>query len=100
MDMKRRPKTKAELSKKSGVSPRMIAYILSKERAPSIEVTDALASAFGLTGWQIIMPNLSVEAIRNGKLEKLINDYSRSSDSGKELIETIADHEARLGKIA
>lgn len=114
-DMKRRPHTAdtivtnlrhlmretgmkpAALATKSGVSKRMIDYILTKERTPTIEVAEALANAFGLTGWQLLLPDLPVHLAKTGQLDRLLSYYSHSSDAGRAYIDRVAEQEAKYG---
>lgn len=90
--------SKAQLAQRSGISERMIAYILAKERTPTVETADSLARAFGLTGWQLMIPNLSLELAKEGKLEQLVKNYSTSSRKGREYIDRVAEQEAKYGR--
>lgn len=83
-----------QLATQSGVSLRMIKYILSGERKPTVELADALAKPFGITGWQIIMPGLPIELAKSGRLDKLIHNYSESQEKGRTYIDSVAEHEA------
>lgn len=87
----------AELSRRSGVSERMIRYILDQDRTASIDIVESLAAVFKLDGWHLVMPGLKLDLARTGKLQKLIGDYSVSSSEGREYIERVAEHEARYG---
>lgn len=109
--MKRRPNTRETLvtnlralmtaakigkdnrAKKSGVSERMIGYILSKQKTPTIDVAESLAKPFGLTGWQLLMPNLPVELAKDGRLEKLIDNFANASDTAQQYIFQVAERE-------
>jgi transcriptional regulator with XRE-family HTH domain len=93
--MKATKMTKQVLHQKSRVSERMIGYILAHERKPTVEIAEALASAFGLTGWQLIMPDLPIEIAKSGKLDELIHNYSLSSESGREYINRVAEQESK-----
>ena len=84
----------SQLATKSKISKRMIQYILSMERKPTIQTADALGKAFGLTGWQLIIPSLRMDMIKNGSLEKLVKNYADSTDPGKEYISRVAEKEA------
>lgn len=84
----------SELSSKSGVSKRMIQFVLKGERVPSIDITDQLASAFNLTGWQLITPNLIDGKSELKHIEKLIDDWQNSDAEGKLYIESTAKREA------
>lgn len=83
------------LSQKSGVSLRMIYYVLNGERKPTIEIADKIASAFNITGWQLILPNLTDDLIKSGKLDKLMADYAHCSKESQEYIFHVAEREAK-----
>lgn len=93
--MKKTGMKKPELAKKSGVSERMIGYLLAKERTPTIEVADALAKPFDLTGWQLLIPGLHIDLAKAGKLEQLVHNYSSASDKGREYIDRVSEQEAQ-----
>lgn len=86
---------KPELARKSGVSERMIGYLLAKERTPTVDVAEALGKVFGLTGWQLILPGLPVDLAKNGHLEKLVRNYSKLSATGREYVERVAERESK-----
>ena len=86
--------TKEHLSRKSGVSVRMINYILKKDRAPTIDVIDNIASAFHLTAWELLTPNLDVSLVKSRRLEKLVNNYASASIEGRTFIDHVAEKEA------
>jgi transcriptional regulator with XRE-family HTH domain len=83
------------LAAKSGISKRMIQYLLKAERIATIDTVDALAKPFGLTSWQLIMPNLEADLIKDGTLQKLIDDYTHSSAEGRQYINRVAEQEAK-----
>lgn len=84
----------ADLSKRSGVSKRMIDYILNGDRKPSVELAGDLAEAFGLTGWQLIMPSLPYDLAKDGTLDKLIKDYTHCAQTSQDYISHVAEREA------
>lgn len=88
--------TQTELAKLSGVAQKTISNILSVEKGqiPSVETADKLASAFGLAGWHLLMPNLTTELITSMAIEDLISNYVRATDDGRKVIDTIAQREA------
>lgn len=89
---------KPDLARKSGVSERMIGYILAKERSPTVDVADAIGRAVGLTGWQMIMPGLPVHLAKNGHLDKLVKNYTHLTDEGREYVNRVAEREAGYTK--
>lgn len=86
--------SKEVLAKRSGVSDRMIGYILAAERSTTIETANDLGKAFGLNGWLLLIPGLPVELAKTGQLEKLIINYAHSSNDGRNYIEKVAEKEA------
>lgn len=87
-----------EVSKRSGVSPRMVSYILTKDRVASIEIAEDLAAAFNLEGWHLIMPNLPQDLEHTKSLSKLIQNYISAGAEGQDMISRIAEREAKYGK--
>lgn len=85
-----------ELAKKSGVSQRMISSILSKESGCSVETADALAHAFGLNGWHLIMPGLTEDLLKSGAVQDLLDSYVNASPEGRALIDAMALRESKL----
>jgi len=86
----------AQLAEKSGVSKRMIDYILSGERKASVEVAGEIASGLGLTAWQLIMPSLSYDIAKDGTLEKLVNNFAHCSNTSQDFIFQVAAREAKF----
>ena len=86
-----------ELSKRSGVSQRQISNILSSNTGCSVEHADALARAFGLQGWHLIMPALRKE-LQAGAVVLLIDRYAQASTEGRSAIDRVAELESRYSK--
>ena len=86
---------KPALSRKSGVSERMIAYILKGEKTSTIETAQRLAEVFGLEGWHLIMPNLPHDLEHSKRFNKLVQRYLNSSEDGKTMIDMVAERESK-----
>ena len=84
--------SKADLAKRSGVSSRMISYIINKERTATIEVADEIGAAFGINGWLMISPYLTIDSYK--KLDSLNSNYNKASKEGRSHIDMVADREA------
>lgn len=95
--MRRAGVNQVELAKKSGVSQRQISNILRRETGCSIEHADALARAFGLQGWHLIMPTLTAD-IASGAIALLIERYAAASEDGRRAIDRVAELESRYSK--
>ena len=87
--------TAEEVGKKSGLTKRAVQYYMNGERIPNVCRAEQLASAFGLEGWHMIMRNLPIDIISSKKLQSLVNNYSNSSDEGKNMINMVAEREAK-----
>ena len=83
------------ISDRSGVSERMVDYLLAGERTPSIEVAEQLAHAFGLTGWHMLLPHLTADLAKHDKLDQLIENYGASGADGRDHIDMVAAREAK-----
>ena len=91
--MKETKTTKPMLAKKSGVSERMIAYILAKQRTPTVDIAESLASAFGLRGWQLMVPGIKPEIAKS--TDSLISRYSEMTPEGREYLDRVAEQESK-----
>lgn len=85
------------IAQKSGVSKRMIEYIISGERGASIEIADKIAEAYGISGWQLIMPSLPYDLAKSGKLQKLIENYDHCNTETKNYVYHVMEREAKYG---
>lgn len=86
--------TADDVAKKSGITKRAILYYLNKERVPNIEKAELLASAFGLRGWHLIMPNLPKDISETSHLNTLVKNYISANSEGKKMIHMISEREA------
>lgn len=82
------------LAAKSGVSDRFIGMLLKGESQATVDVAEALAKAFGLTGWQLIMSNLDISAARKGNLARVIEKYQASEGTEREMFDLLAKQPA------
>jgi len=85
------------IAKKSGLSPRVIAYYLSGDRSPKVKDAELIAAVFGLEGWHLIMPNLPKDIQQTKNLKHLVKNYLNSSSEGRGMIDRVAEREAKYG---
>lgn len=76
-----------QLAEKSGVSQTMISSILAGRSGCSVETADALAHAFGLTGWHLLMPGLTEDLLKSKAVQKLLESYVDSTPEGRAFID-------------
>ncbi|MGB2832969.1 MAG: helix-turn-helix transcriptional regulator [Methylotenera sp.] len=84
----------AWIAEKSGVSKRMIEYILDGERKSSIEIAEKIANAYGISGWQLIMPSLPYDLAKTGQLDKLINNYFHCNQITRAYVNDVMERES------
>lgn len=88
--------TQRELASKSGVSQRQISNIVRGENSCSVEIAEALAKPFGLTGWQLIAPNIPAAHKYAPALNRLVSAYALASDDVRNYFDSIVDREKKL----
>jgi transcriptional regulator with XRE-family HTH domain len=92
--MQRRDWSQAQLADKSGVSQRHISNVLRAQTSSSVESVDALANAFGLPGWLLLIPGLDVTLMDGPLIPRLVSFYRGAGPEGRELIERLAERES------
>ena len=84
-----------KLGELSGISDRYIGMIRNGDNKATVDVADALAKPFGLTGWQLIIPGLDIEAAANGRIDKLVRNYQKAPPASRDYIDGIAARDAK-----
>ena len=51
-------RTQAAIGKRCGIDQRTVGRILNEEHSPQLKQIEAIASAFGLLPWQLLIPGL------------------------------------------
>lgn len=83
------------LAKRAGVSQRTVGNMLNaKGPSPKLDSVDKVARAFGLEGWHLISPVLLDDLKSGGSLGRLFDSYLKSSTTGRQHIQRVADREA------
>jgi transcriptional regulator with XRE-family HTH domain len=87
------------LAKRAGISQRAVGYLVNyrdaQDRHPTTQTIAAIALAFDLEVWQLMMPNLPFELVRSKRLARLIENYVDAPESGRAQVERIAESEVR-----
>lgn len=87
-----------EVAKKAGVDPKTMNNMLNGRYDPRPEKAEQVAAVFGLSGWQLLIPGLSSDMLKNGKLERLIANYVSADKEGRDSISSVAEMAAKYGK--
>lgn len=84
-----------EMAQKAGVSQRSISNLLHPEtHSPVLETVEAVAKAFGLNLWHLIMPTLIEDLESDTSIRKLFDAYEKADAPGRKLIQQVAEREA------
>jgi transcriptional regulator with XRE-family HTH domain len=91
--------TQRELAQRAGISQRAVGYLINykdgQDRHPTTQTVEAIAVAFEIEAWQLMMPNLPLELIQSKRFTKLIENYRDAPESGRAQVERIAEGEVR-----
>lgn len=91
-----------ELAKLAGIAQSSVSYITTYEdehdRHPTSATIEAVARAFNVEPWQLMIPDVPLEVLQSRRLGKLLADYSASSDEGRKAVERVASDELRYAR--
>ena len=82
--------TAADLAKRTKTTKRHCDYILKEERIPSLKVVEDLAQAFGMDGWELLLPKLIPDPDPK-RFNSLIQKYMDSPEQTKSYIDNVVD---------
>ena len=87
-----------DLESKSGVSQRTISNMVRHDsgHCPSIENVEAVARAFRLKTWQLLIPNAPLEILLNTTIEKIVDNFVHSTSEGRDMITRVSNREAAI----
>lgn len=74
---KHRGWTQLQLEAKSGVSQSHISNIVRGENDASTAKIDAIAEAFGIPAWLLLVPELPIEVLDSPEIPHLVDRYRR-----------------------
>lgn len=83
------------LAKRSRMPQSSIMNILSGKHAISIDKAEAIAAAYGLEGWHLLLRDLPADLQGSPSISRLVDAYIHSSKDGRDLIDRIADRESK-----
>lgn len=83
-----------DVARKSEISKRMIQYIIADQRQPTVTTAEAIAEAFGIAPWELLLPNLNAQLARSGKLNRLVRNYGAAPDQTRNYIDFVAERDA------
>lgn len=84
-----------DLAKRLGWKQSTISNMLSGRHHISIERADAIAQAYGLEGWHLLLRGLPRDLHESETISALFANYLKSSSMGRTNINRVAEMEAR-----
>ena len=90
--------TQTELAKKAGISQRTICNICDPENphSPTLDKVEAVARAYRLEVWHLLIPDAPLELLLNKRIEKMVNNYVKASEAGRDILHRVSDREAEV----
>lgn len=85
----------AELAERAGIAQKTVSQILTGSSAATIETVDAIARAFGIEVWQLLMPPASTELEKAQELARLVQQVRGSTDTDRDVIINLVDRMTR-----
>lgn len=84
-----------ELGRRSRVDPKTINNIVNCRTAATIDSLDAIARAFKLKAWRLLMDEKLTIDDGNGEVENLIENFQKTDETGRHSILSVAELAAR-----
>ena len=80
-----------KLAIKAGIDRKSVNNMVNARFNPDLDNVDAVAKVFGLTAWQLIMPDVSMAFPMASDVRKLLERYSSATEQDRQTILTIAE---------
>ncbi len=81
-----------QLATKAKIDGKTISKIFNKDSAPTSRTIDAIAGAFRLESWQLMIPGLDPNQVKGVRFRGVIDAYLNASENGQKLIEQQAEY--------
>ena len=79
------------LAQRAGIDRKSVNNMLNARYNPNYDNVEAVAEVFGLTGWQLILPDLHTNLPMANEVRKLLENFHRASDEGRRTILNVAE---------
>lgn len=92
--LERRDWSQMDLQTKSKVSQRHISNMLNCKTSASFETLNAVAAAFGIPGWLLMIDRLPADLLDSQRVPSLVGYYRDAGPDGRVLLDRLAEREA------
>lgn len=86
------------LAKRLGWKQSTLSNLLSGRHNIAIERAEAIAEAYGLEGWHLLLRDLPKDLSYSKTVSKLFEAYKSSTDEGRDHISAVAERESAYAK--
>ena len=96
--MEHREMRQKQLEIKSGVNQKTISNIINPnatKNGATLENIAAVAKAFNLEAWHLLVPDQPIEVLASKSMEKLVNNYAKVDSGGRKNLDRISENEVR-----
>jgi len=90
--------SEAVVGKRSGVSGKTVNNMRNGRTKVTIENAEKVAQVFGLSGWQLLIPDFPRDLIENRDLITMVEGYAFADTDGRNAIARVAEREATYAK--
>lgn len=80
-----------DIAAKARISLRSLGYQLQGKHSPTLRTIEAVASAFGLQPWQLLLPGLSVDLLLDKSVAHTLGAYLSASAPERHAIDKVVD---------
>lgn len=92
--MQKKGYSSAGVAIKAHVSQRTVNNMEKARHNVGIDNIEAVAGVFGLTAWQLMLPNLPCDLLETRSISQLVNNYVASGAEGRKMVSMVAEREA------
>jgi DNA-binding phage protein len=87
--------TVAAVAKEAGLVPKQVYNLLNVSHDPRLKGLEKVAKVFGLTTWQMLATDMTVEPAENKLVLTLLEYFSAADEAGRATIMSVAEIVAR-----
>lgn len=85
---------------RTGVTDRTLGNIINQTASPSLETVEKLAAYFRVPAFILLIPGITVEDIRSGRLARLVAEFAELPEPSRAAVSRVAEMEARYSLLA
>ena len=93
--------SQSKLAKIAKIAQTAVSYIEKPDgKSPTVETLEAIACAFGVPNWTLLIPFENMDPKLLQALDKLVEQYAKLPDDGRTQVQRTSDQESRYAQAA